>query len=65
MKRHQVLWRLRELQAACARLIPDTAGGRSSEELMVALAVQFRDLSALVAQLELGLAKRKSRRILH
>jgi hypothetical protein len=56
---------IRELEMACARLLPDPEDGRSSEELTVVLAVYQQNLSAVVALLELEVAKRDFRMALH
>ena len=71
MKPHQVLRRLRDLhdeiralETTCAQLLPDAEDG-SSAEVTVVLAIHLKDLSGVVALLELKLAKRNLLRTLH
>jgi hypothetical protein len=54
-----------ELEAACAELISGAEDGRSSEESMVVLVFQLKDLSAVVMQLEIELAERSLLETLH
>jgi hypothetical protein len=72
MKRQRVLRRFRdraheigEPEAAYAELIADDEDGHSSEEPMVVLVFQLKDLRAIVMQLEIELAERSLPGTLH